>query len=181
MEHKVCHCACCREGIAAPQQKEAIDLFPGIRLFYLPEAAVAAAAGEGDGVLRVYACRRGSLRFQTEAGQEQSLHAGGLAVWKEARFLDGTMTPDEAFAGLMVRVELKKLTEQPPQSLCGADITGERLYDLYCTQEEASIFPQEAEVSAILDMFYGKPDASAMSWRRLGAQALLLHLGKTES
>ena len=180
MEHKPCSCACCRESALAPQEKEGILLFLGVQLFYLPEAALAASEGKDENVLRVYASRHGSFRFQPEDDAAQSIHAGELAVWKETGFQAGTITPDEAFAGLMLRVDLKKLTEQPPQSLCGADLTGERLYDLYCAQQALCVVPAQAELGAILDMFYGKPEASALAWRRLGAQALLLHLGQTE-
>ena len=178
MEHS-CPCACCRDHAPAPQGNEKIILFPGVWLFYLPEAAVAAAAKEADGALRVYACRRGALTFCPETGDAQSIRAGELAVWKEQSFLDGTITPDESYSGWMLRVDLKKLTELPPQSLCGADITGERLYDLYCTQQAPTIVQPEAELHAVLDMFYGRPASAALAWQRLGAQALLLHLGQT--
>ena len=181
MEHKTCHCACCREGALEPQEKEGIVLFPGVQLFYLPQAAVRAAAAEEEAALRVYACRRGSLQFCTEAGEKQSLRAGEIAVWKEGSFLDGTIHPEEHYCGWMLRLELKQLTAQPPESLAGTDITGERLYDLYCAQDAMTVFPAEGELGAILELFYGKPAATATAWRRLGAQALLLHLGQTES
>ena len=127
LEHKPCSCGCCRESSLAPHETKAVGLFAGVQLFYLPEAASAAAAGKEDAVLRVYACRRGSLSFETADGHGQTIHAGGLAVWKEAEFQNGTITPDAGFCGLLVRVDLRKLTEQPPESLSGADVTGERL------------------------------------------------------
>lgn len=110
-----------RESSLAPHETKAVDLFAGVQLFYLPEAAVAAAEGKEDAVLRVYVCRRGSLSFETADGHGQTIHAGKLAVWKEAGFQEGTITPDDGFCGLLVRVDLRKLTEQPPESLSGAD------------------------------------------------------------
>ena len=178
MEHKPCSCGCCRESSLAPHETKAVDLFAGVQLFYLPEAASAAAAGKEDAVLRVYACRRGSLSFETAAGRAQLIHAGELAVWKEERFLDGTIEPDDGFAGFLLRVELKKFTEQPPECLLGADVTGERLYDLYCAQEHMTKFAAEGELASILDFFYERNVPVSQSWRRLGAQALLLWLGQ---
>ena len=180
MEHKPCSCGCC-ESALAPRETEAIDLFAGVQLFYLPAAGAAAAAGKEDAVLRVYACRRGSLRFETAVGRAQLIHAGELAVWKEAGFQEGTITPDDGFCGLLVRVDLKTLTGQPPESMKGADITGERLYDLYCVQEEPAVLEMTAQTDAILDMFYAKPARTARAWQRLGAQALLLHLGAAQT
>lgn len=149
--------------------------------FYLPEAASAAAAGKEDAVLRVYACRRGSLSFETADGHGQTIHAGKLAVWKEAGFQEGTITPDDGFCGLLVRVDLRKLTEQPPESLSGADVTGERLYDLYCVREDMTLLPADAQTDAIVDMFYAKPAQTVRAWQRLGAQALLLQLGAVQT
>ncbi len=177
MEHKLCTCACCRDCLAVPQEKEGICLFSGVHLFYLPEAA-RAAAKEAAGALRIYVCRRGSLRFCAQEGRTQSLRAGELAVWKEERFLDGTIEPDDGFAGFLLRVELKKFTEQPPECLLGADVTGERLYDLYCAQEHMTKFAAEGELASILDFFYERNVPVSQSWRRLGAQALLLWLGQ---
>ena len=181
MEHKPCSCGCCRESSLAPHETKAVGLFAGVQLFYLPEAASAAAAGKEDAVLRVYACRRGSLSFETADGHGQTIHAGGLAVWKEAEFQNGTITPDAGFCGLLVRVDLRKLTEQPPESLSGADVTGERLYDLYCVREDMTLLPADAQTDAIVDMFYAKPAQTVRAWQRLGAQALLLQLGAAQT
>ena len=181
MEHKPCSCGCCRESSFAPHETKAVDLFAGVQLFYLPEAASAAAAGKEDAVLRVYACRRGSLSFETADGHGQTIHAGKLAVWKEAGFQEGTITPDDGFCGLLVRVDLRKLTEQPPECLSGADVTGERLYDLYCVREDMTLLPADAQTDAIVDMFYAKPAQTVRAWQRLGAQALLLQLGAVQT
>ena len=181
MEHKPCSCGCCRESSLAPHETKAVGLFAGVQLFYLPEAASAAAAGKEDAVLRVYACRRGSLSFETADGHGQTIHAGGLAVWKEAEFQNGTITPDAGFCGLLVRVDLRKLTEQPPESLSGADVTGERLYDLYYVREDMTLLPADAQTDAIVDMFYAKPAQTVRAWQRLGAQALLLQLGAAQT
>ena len=140
MEHK-CDCACCREHLAILQETKGTELFPGAWFFDLPAASAASVAAEGE--LMVYACRRGSLRFCMEPGQSQSLHAGELAVWKTGGFLSGTIEPDESFAGFCLRFDLKKLTEQPPEGLLGADVTGERLYDLYCAQEAMTRIPPD--------------------------------------
>ena len=178
MEHKCCNCALCHEKTAAPQLKESICLFPGLRLFYLPEAAKRAAAGLQEPALRLYHCRQGSLTIHSAQQKSCCVHAGEFAVWKEQSFLDGTLEPDESFSGLMLQVDLKRLTEQPPESLQGADLTGERLYDLYCTQELPLPLAAEGELSAIFAMLYDRPSPSAQAWRRVGVQALLLELGQ---
>ena len=171
-----CDCACCREhGAILPETKGA-ELFCGAWFFDLPAASAAAANGEGE--LMVYVCRRGSLKFIPESGQTQSLHAGELAVWKAGGFLAGTIESDESFAGFCLRFDRKRLTEQPPESLLGADVTGERLYDLYCAQEAMTRLSPDDALRGILDVFYGQHAKTALSWRRLGAQALLLHLGQ---
>ena len=175
MEHK-CDCACCREHLAILQETKGTELFPGAWFFDLPAASAASVAAEGE--LMVYACRRGSLRFCMEPGQSQSLHAGELAVWKAGGFLSGTIEPDESFAGFCLRFDLKKLTEQPPESLLGADVTAERLYDLYCAQETMTRISPDDALRGILDFFYGQSAKTALPWRRLGAQALLLWLGQ---
>ena len=83
-----------------------------------------------------------------------------------------------SFAGFCLRFDLKKLTEQPPESLLGADVTAERLYDLYCAQETMTRISPDDALRGILDFFYGQSAKTALPWRRLGAQALLLWLGQ---
>ena len=165
MEHK-CDCACCREHLEISQEAKGAELFPGAWFFDLPAASAAMVAAEGE--LMVYACRRGSLRLIAESGQMQSLHAGELAVWKTGGFLSGTIEPDESFAGFCLRFDLKKLTEQPPECLSGADVTGERLYDLYCVREDMTLLPADAQTDAIVDMFYAKPAQTVRAWQRRG-------------
>lgn len=175
MEHK-CDCACCREHLEISQEAKGAELFPGAWFFDLPAASAAMVAAEGE--LMVYVCRRGSLRFCMEPGQSQSLHVGELAVWKAGGFLSGTIEPDESFLGFGLRFDCKRLTEQPPESLLGADVTAERLYDLYCAQETMTRISPDDALRGILDFFYGQSAKTALPWRRLGAQALLLWLGQ---
>ena len=176
MEHKACHCACCRE--AASQNHGSFALFPGILLSYLPDAAQEPMEGAEDYALRLYHCRSGSVTFCFEEQGTVTLHAGELAVWREGSVLEAKMQPDEDFAGLLLRVDLKKLTEQPPENLRGTDITGERLFDLYGTQKKPEIQKAEGDLAASLGLFYDRPAENAFAWRKLAAQALLLALGE---
>ena len=178
MEHKPCNCACCRE--AASQDRGSFALFPGVLLSYLPNEAPEAAEGADAYALRLYHCRSGSVTFSFAQGGSVMLHEGELAVWREGSFLEGRMQPDGDFAGLLLRVDLKKLTEQPPEVLRGTDITGERLYDLYGTRERPEPLRAEGDLAAALSFFYDRTAENGMLWRRLGAQALLLRLGEKD-
>ena len=176
MEHKACHCACCRE--AASQNHGSFALFPGILLFYLPDAAQEPMEGAEDYALRLYHCRSGSVTFCFEAQKPVTLHAGELAVWRETNMLEAKMQPDAEFAGLLLRVDLKKLTGQPPEDLRGTDITGERLFDLYGTQKTLEPVRAEGDLAAAIGLLYDRPAGHAFAWRKLAAQALLLALGE---
>ena len=57
-------------------------------------------------------------------------------------------------------------------------MTAERLYDLYCAQETMTRISPDDALRGILDFFYGQSAKTALPWRRLGAQALLLWLGQ---
>lgn len=176
MEHKSCNCACCRE--AAAQNHGSFALFPGVLLSYLPDAAQEQAEGAEDYAMRLYHCRTGSVTFSFAAQPPVTLHAGELAIWREGSFLEAKMEPDEEFAGLILRVDLKKLTEQPPENLRGTDITGERLFDLYGTQKTLEPQKAEGDTAAAIGLLYDRPAETASVWRALAAQALLLSLGE---
>lgn len=176
MEHKACNCACCRE--AASQNRGSFALFPGVLLQYLPDAAQTPMESAEDYALRLYHCRCGSVRLCFEKQAALTLRAGELAVWREASAFEAKMQPDEDFAGLMLRIDLKKLTEQPPDTLRGTDITGERLFDLYGTQKKLEPQKAEGDLAASLSLFYDRPAENAFAWRSLAAQALLLALGE---
>lgn len=110
MEHKPCSCGCCGKAVSRRTKRRRSTCLPVCSFFICRRQQSPAAEGKEDAVLRVYVCRRGSLSFETADGHGQTIHAGKLAVWKEAGFQEGTITPDDGFCGLLVRVDLRKLT-----------------------------------------------------------------------
>ena len=182
-----CGCALCRACETREQcASETIALFPGIDLHYVsltgetPPDCVYSA----DYTLLIWHCRRGSLAWRGRDGRCAALAPDDCALNAAAAWDALTAEPGgEAFEGLCVSVDLKKLTEQPAELIAEANVTGEALWDKFCTSP-LSPAPADDTLRALLQGFYadvGDSDSPLrLSWRRARAIELLLYLSRPE-
>lgn len=182
-----CDCALCRACETREKcASETIALFPGVELHYVsltsenaPECSYSA-----DYTLLIWYCRRGSLSWRGQDGRRVALAPDDCALNAAAAWDSLTAEPGgEAFEGLCVSVDLKKLTEQPAELIAAANVTGEALWDKYCTSP-LSAAPADDTLRALLQGLYAEAgDASSplrLSWRRARVIELLLWLSRPE-
>ncbi len=182
-----CDCALCRACETREKcSSETIALFPGIELHYVSLAGGKApdSLPGADYTLLIWYCRRGSLAWRGKNDHCVSLAPDECALNAAAAW-DG-LTPElpgETFEGLCVSVDLKKLTEQPAALIAEANVTGEALWDKYCTSP-LSAAPADDTLRALFQGFYAEAgDASSplrLSWRRARVIELMLWLSRPE-
>ena len=182
-----CDCALCRACETREKcASETIALFPGIELRYvsLTGETPPDCARSADYTLLIWYCRRGSLAWRGSDNRRVALAPDDCALNAAAAW--GDLAPElggEAFEGLCVSVDLKKLTEQPAALIAEANVTGEALWDKYCTSP-LSAAPADDTLRALLQGLYAEAgDASSplrLSWRRARVIELLLWLSRPE-
>ena len=152
-------------------------LFPGILLTCL-EGDSAEPFGTPDYVLQIRCCRQGRVGWRFPDGRELCLGKGDLAIhtvetWKGSeRFLP----EDGGCDGFILHMDLKKLTEQPPELFTGTDITGEFLFDRFCAGRRLQVQKGSDRTESIFAGFYQGQDGYRTCWQRVKMMELLLYL-----
>ena len=152
-------------------------LFPGILLTCL-EGDSAESFGTPDYVLQIRCCRQGRVGWRFPDGRELCLGKGDLAIhtvetWKGSeRFLP----EDGGCDGFILHMDLKKLTEQPPELFTGTDITGEFLFDRFCAGRRLQVQKGSDRTESIFAGFYQGQDGYRTCWQRVKMMELLLYL-----
>ncbi len=182
-----CDCALCRACETREKcASETIALFPGIELHYVSLAAGKApdSLPGADYTLLIWYCRRGSLAWRGKNNRCVSLAPDECVLNAAAAWDELTLElPGETFEGLCVSVDLKKLTEQPAALIAEANVTGEALWDKYCTSP-LSAAPADDTLRALFQGFYAEAgDVSSplrLSWRCAQVIELMLWLSRPE-
>ena len=182
-----CDCALCRACETREKcASETIALFPGIELHYinLTSGRTPDCVYSADYTLLIWYCRRGSLSWRGGDGRRAALVPDDCVLYAAAAW-DGLIPEPggESFEGLCVSVDLKKLTEQPAALIAEANVTGEALWDKYCTSPLSSA-PADDTLRALFHGLYAEAGDAAsslrLSWRRARVIELLLWLSRPE-
>ena len=182
-----CDCALCRACEKREQcAPETIALFPGVELHYmaLPAGSVPEGTFNADYTLLVWFCRRGRLSWRAKDGSLITLGPDDCALNAAAAWNACTPEPlPDAFEGLCAAIDLKKLTEQPQPLLAEANVTGEALWDKFCTSPIAAA-PADETLRALFHGLYEEVGAASsplrLSWRRARVIELMLWLSRPE-
>jgi AraC-like DNA-binding protein len=84
--------------------------------------------------------------------------------------------PLSYYEGITICVDLKKLSQEPPELLMGTGITGEDLYDKFFQKETFVTLPANAQVDAIFQSLYQAPESLRYAYYKLRVLELLLYL-----
>ena len=183
-----CDCALCRACEALrPCPSETIALFPGINLHTVSLSGGSApdALPGADYTLLIWFCRRGSLSWHGKDGSCVTLAQDDCAL-NAATAWEGLIPEvgSESFEGLCLSVDLKKLTEQPADLIAEANVTGEALWDRYCTSPLSSAPADDTLRALFHDLYAEAGDVSSplrRAWQCSHATDILLWLSRPAS
>lgn len=157
----------------------ACELHPGIDLYLLEwkeKQAVFHHEGRA-GVLEIHHCQRGPGSWKTKDGEEIYLGPGDYCIHTGDMCSKSVVAfPQEYYRGITICIDLKQLTECPPELLRGTGITGEQLFRKFCGPQKRSVFPGNEKTDAVFSGFYDQPERLQLSYRKLKALELILYL-----
>lgn len=159
-------------------------LYPGIELSFLTlkSDSLNLRHHEADDVMEINYCRTGRMGWNMGNGNTVYLGPGDYALQSMKSCANSVITlPNGHYEGLVLCLDLNRLTLHPPQLLEGTPITGDLLYSRYCQNRSSTSFAGTAETEQIFSGFFHQPELLRSAYWKLKALELLLYLGKTES
>jgi AraC-like DNA-binding protein len=157
------------------------ELFPGITLSFLTLTTDKLAVQHDalDDILEVNYCKRGRIGWKLGTGHSVYLGPGDISLHTMKTCADSVLSlPNGSYEGLTLFIDLRELTNNPPELLSGTGITGELLYEKFCTQRPFVSFAGNHTTADIFEGFYDQPDALRTACWKVKALEVLLYLAK---
>jgi len=163
---------------------ETVRLYPGIELSYLTVTTEKLSMHHAalDHILAIDYCRSGRIGWEMGNGAGVYMGPSDFSLHTLKACADSVMTlPNGAYEGLTISIDLKTLSENPPELLSGTGITGELLYDKFCRDGTIASFAGNEKTEQIFSAFYDRPNPLKLSYQKLKTVELLLFLGTMKS
>ena len=157
---------------------EVYPVFPGVEASFNTVLGTYAAFRHeaARSTLEINHCRLGRVGWDLRDGMSVYLGEGDLSLHSADCCADSVMHfPAEAYAGLMICVDLTRLAESPPPILAEAGFLAERLAEKFCGGGTFAL-PAGPELEEIFRPLYRQPEMRRPPYLRLKLQELLLYL-----
>ena len=157
---------------------EVYPVFPGVEASFNTVLGTYAAFRHeaARSTLEINHCRLGRVGWDLRDGMSVYLGEGDLSLHSADCCADSVMHfPAEAYAGLMICVDLTRLVESPPPILAEAGFRAERLAEKFCGGGTFAL-PAGPELEEIFRPLYRQPETRRPPYLQLKLQELLLYL-----
>ena len=161
-------------------QIKAIELYPGIELSYLTLTTDNFSVHHAalDHILEINYCHLGRIGWKMGNGNSVYLGQKDFSLHTMKTCADSVMSlPNGDYEGLTISIDLRELTNNPPEALSGTGITGSFLYDKFCKNSPITSLAGNEETESIFSAFYNQPEHLQLSWQKVKVLELLLYLG----
>jgi len=160
---------------------ESIRLYPGIELSYLTMQTEQMSLHHAalDHILEINYCHFGRIGWEMGNGNSVYLGQSDFSLHTLKTCADSVMSlPNGAYEGLILSIDLKALTDDPPKFLAEAGITGQLLYDKFCKDRPVTSLAGNEQTESIFSAFYDQPEPFRLPYQKIKTLELLLYLGK---
>lgn len=161
------------------EQIKPIELFPGIELCFFTLAAESLTVHHAalDHILEIHYCRSGRMGWEMSNGNSVYLGPKDFSLHTLKACADSVISlPNGVYDGLTISIDLRVLTDNPPELLSETGITGEFLYDKFCKDDSGLSLAGNEQTEQIFSAFYNQPERLQLTYQRIKALELLLYL-----
>ncbi len=158
---------------------ETETLYPGIELscFTLTTDNLSVHHAALDDILEVNYCHSGRIGWKMGNGNSVYLGPGDFSLHTLKACADSVMSlPGGTYEGITISIDLRMLTDNPPEILSGTGITGAFLYDKFCQKSTVTSFAGNERTEHIFSSFYSLPEPFRLSMQKIKVLELLLYL-----
>lgn len=161
-----------------------VELYPGIELSYftLTTEKLAIHHAALDHILEINYCHLGRIGWKMNNGNSVYLGQRDFSLHTMKACANSIMSfPNGFYEGLTISIDLKSLTDNPPEILCGTGVTGTFLYDKFCKGNSLTSLAGNEQTEMIFSAFYGQPKHLQFSYQKIKAVELLLYLANLKT
>ncbi len=158
---------------------ETVELYPGIELtcFTLAAENLSVHHAALDHIFEINYCRFGRIGWKTGNGNSVYLGQKDFSLHTLKACADSVMSlPNGTYEGLTISIDLKALTDNPPEILSGAGITGKFLYDKFCKDSSVISLAGNERTEQIFSAFYNQPEHLKLPYQKIKVLELLLYI-----
>lgn len=157
-----------------------IELYTGIELSYLTLTTDHFSVHHAalDHILEINYCHSGRIGWEMGNGNSVYLGQKDFSLHTMKSCANSVMSlPNGDYEGLTISIDLRELTDNPPEALSGTGITGTFLYDKFCKNSPITSLAGNEQTESIFSAFYSQPEPLQLAWQKIKALELLLYLG----
>lgn len=157
-----------------------IELYTGIELSYLTLTTDHFSVHHAalDHILEINYCHSGRIGWEMGNGNSVYLGQKDFSLHTMKSCANSVMSlPNGDYEGLTISIDLRELTDNPPETLSGTGITGTFLYDKFCKNSLITSLAGNEQTESIFSAFYSQPEPLQLAWQKIKALELLLYLG----
>ncbi len=158
---------------------QTVALYPGIELCFFELATEPFSMHHAplDHILAINYCRSGRIGWEISNGTNVYLGPKDFSLHPLKACADSVISfPNGISEGLTISIDLRMLTDHPPEALSGTGITGEFLYNKFCQDGSILSFAGNEQTEQIFSAFYHHPEPFRLSYQKIKVLELLLYI-----
>lgn len=158
---------------------KAIELYPGIELTYFTVTTDNFSVHHAafDHILEINYCHSGRIGWEMGNGNNVYLGQKDFSLHTMKACADSVISlPNGTYEGLTISIDLKELTDNPPEALSGTGITGTFLYDKFCKNGSITSLAGNEQTESIFSAFYNQPEHLRLPYQKIKVLELLLYI-----
>ena len=148
---------------------KAIELYPGIELTYLTLTTGHFSVHHAalDHILEINYCRSGRIGWDMGNGNSVYLGQKDFSLHTMKSCADSVMSlPNGDYEGLTISIDLRELTDDPPEALSGTGITGTFLYNKFCKNSPITSLAGNEQTESIFPHFTASPNLCSLPGKK---------------
>jgi len=156
-----------------------VPLYPGIELSCYTLAAESLSVHHAalDHIFEINYCRFGRIGWKMGNGNSVYLGQKDFTLHTLKACADSVISlPNGIYEGLTVSIDLRALTDNPPEILSGTGITGEYLYDKFCKNSSMISLAGNEQTEQIFSAFYNQPEHLRLPYQKIKVLELLMYV-----
>lgn len=165
-------------------QPETIKLFSGITLTFLSlaeENPFSCSHEPLAHILEINYCLSGRIGWHMDGGNQIYLGPGDFSLHTMDVCAQSSIDlPSTAYHGILICIDLNKLSKNPPEALLGSNVTGELLYEKFCKGNSCIALAGNESIQHIFSALYQAPEGIRLAYQRVKILELLLILSTIE-
>lgn len=135
-----------------------------------------------DHILAINYCHSGRIEWQMGNGNSVYLSPGDFSLHTMDSCANSLFSlPTGDYQGLILFIDLRELSQNPPKLLSETEITGEFLYQKFCKDGAFTSLAGNEQTEAIFATFFNLPENLQLPYWKLKTLELLLYLFRLEA